>query len=167
MSYWITTHWPRKRDESTNQPQNGIWVKDENRTVIDRVAPEDLVFIYETRSGPDILRNNADGSKRRISRHPGAEGIAVLSEVTERAYEPENSSPEEYADGTKLWWRYYAPTERKLGWLYITGRIEFSFRIRTKIRASWIRGAEFRPERNFRASIRAAAVPFSPFVRER
>jgi len=110
MRYWITTHWPRKRDESTNQPQNGIWVKDENRTVIDRVAPGDLVFLYETKSGPDVLRNNADGSKRRISRHPGAEGIVVLAEVTERAYEPENSSAEEYADGTELWWRYYAPT---------------------------------------------------------
>jgi len=111
MRYWITTHWPRRRDQSTNQPQNGIWVKNENRTVIDRVAPGDLVFLYETKSGRDILRNNADGSTTKVSRHPGAEGIVALAEVTQRAFEPENSRPEEYANGTKLWWRYYAPTQ--------------------------------------------------------
>jgi hypothetical protein len=111
MRYWITTHWPCRRDQSTNQPQNGIWVKNENRTVIDRVAPGDLVFLYETKSGRDILRNNADGSTTQISRHPGAEGIVALAEVTRRAFEPENSRPEECANGTKLWWRYYAPTQ--------------------------------------------------------
>ncbi len=110
MSYWITTHWPRREDESIDEPHSGVWVQDGKQHLIDRVAPGDLVFIYESRSGPAALREYVDGTTRRIACRQGREGIVALVEVTDRAFQPEDSRPERYDDGTTLWWRYCAPT---------------------------------------------------------
>lgn len=73
--------------------------------------PGDLVFVYETQSGRTILRTYADGSTAKLARRRGREGIVALVEVTEDAYQPEDSEPEQYADGSKAWWRYCAPTK--------------------------------------------------------
>jgi len=69
-----------------------------------------LVFIYESRSGPAAIREYVDGTTRRIACRQGREGIVALVGVTERAFQPEDSRPERYQDGTNLWWRYCAPT---------------------------------------------------------
>lgn len=110
MHYWITTHWPRREDESIDEPHEGVWVQDGKQHLIDQVAPQDLVFIYESKSGPAAIREYVDGTTRRIACRPGREGIVALVEVTEMAFQPEESRPEKYDDGTELWWRYYAPT---------------------------------------------------------
>jgi hypothetical protein len=91
VNYWITTHWPRREDESIDEPHVGVWVQDGKQRLIDRVAPDDLLFIYESRSGPAAIREYADGTTRRISCREGREGIVALVEVTERAYQPEDS----------------------------------------------------------------------------
>jgi len=110
MAYWLTTHWPRNKDQSIDKPRSGVWVQENKRHLIDRVAPDDLVFIYESRSGPTVVRKYADGSTKRIPRHRGREGIVALVEVTEVASQPDDSQPEQFADGRKAWWRYRAPT---------------------------------------------------------
>lgn len=110
MAFWMTTHWPRREDRSLEEPRYGVWVQNKKKKLIDRVSPGDLVFIYETKSGPAIKQTYVDGSVKSVRRHPGGEGIVALVEVTEVASQPEDSQPEEYADGSKLWWRYCAPT---------------------------------------------------------
>jgi hypothetical protein len=52
MNYWLTTHWPRQQGTPTSEPHADVWVKDGQWDVIKQLAPEDLVFIYESRSGP-------------------------------------------------------------------------------------------------------------------
>lgn len=111
MSYWMTTHWPRMESDLVEAPPYGVWVQDTKRHLIDRVAPGDLVFVYETQSGRTVLRSYADGSTRKLARRRGREGIVALVEVTEEAYQPEDSEPEQYVDGSKAWWRYCAPTK--------------------------------------------------------
>src|SRR5258708_7480386 len=110
MSYWITTHWPRRLDEPVGEPRYGVWVQDSKRQLIDRVSPGDLVLIYESRSGPTAIRNYADGSSHRIPCRRGGEGVVAMVRVIEAAQQPEDSEPEHYTDGSTMWWRYCAPT---------------------------------------------------------
>lgn len=111
MAFWITTHWPQREDRRADEPHYGVWVQDDKLHLIDRVSPEDLVFIYESQSGRTQIRKFVDGTTRRIGCHLGRGGIVALVKVTERASQPEESEWEKYADGTSLWWRYCAPTE--------------------------------------------------------
>ncbi len=111
MVYWLTTHWPQRVNEPAETPPFGVWVVDGKRQVIERVAPGDLVFFYESRWGRTLVEQRADGSERRVPCREGRMGIVSVGRVTELAYQPDNSSPQEYTDGTKLWWRYCAPTE--------------------------------------------------------
>jgi hypothetical protein len=110
MNFWITTQWPPRKDQSIEKPHYGVWVQHDKRHLIDRVSPGDLVFIYESQSGPTQVRANADGSTQRIPCHRGRAGIVGLVEVTQRAHQPEDSQRERYSDGSSLWWRYCTPT---------------------------------------------------------
>ncbi len=110
MAYWLTTHWPRIKDQPIDKPRFGVWVQQNKRHLIDRVSAEDLVFIYESRSGPTVVRTYIDGSTKHIPRRRGREGIVALVQVTDVASEPDDSEPEQFADGRKAWWRYCAPT---------------------------------------------------------
>jgi hypothetical protein len=89
----------------------GIWVSEKNRHVIERVKPGDLVFIYETRSGPIVLRAYIDGTIKKAPCRQGRGGVVALVRATQYAQQPEDSQPERYADGSRIWWRYYATTE--------------------------------------------------------
>jgi hypothetical protein len=110
MAYWLTTHWPHTQDQPIDKPRKGVWVQDSKRHLIDRVSTNDLVFIYESRSGPTVVRTYVDGSTKHIARRRGREGIVALVQVTDVASEPDDSQPERFADGRKAWWRYCAPT---------------------------------------------------------
>jgi hypothetical protein len=58
-----------------------------------------------------LIRKNADGTEKRIRSLAGRGGIVALAEVLERAYDDQESETENYANGTKIWWRYHAPTK--------------------------------------------------------
>jgi hypothetical protein len=131
MAFWITTHWPRREDRSLEKPRHGVWVQADKRHLIDRVSPGDRVFIYETKSGPALIQTYVDGSTKRIGRYPGSEGIVALVEVTDAASQPEDSQPEQYADGSTLWWRYCAPTRSvNSGGGHAAERSQFPSRLR-------------------------------------
>jgi hypothetical protein len=107
MNYWITTHWPQREGEPID---TCVWVQDGKEHLIDRLVPGDGVFIYESKSGPTVLRQYADGTTKRLRCRHGREGIVALVQVAEKAYQPEESRPEQYPDGSTMWWRYCAPT---------------------------------------------------------
>jgi hypothetical protein len=91
MNYSRTTHWPRRADEAIELPHQGVWVQDNQWNLISRVAAGDLVFIYEHRSGPVVIRNDEAGFSRMIARRVGREGVVALVEIIQPAYEREHS----------------------------------------------------------------------------
>jgi hypothetical protein len=111
MNYWLTTHWPAPADTPASEPHGDVWVKDGKWNVIKQLAPGDLVFIYESRSGPLPLRYDSHGLSFRAPKALGREGIVALVRVVEPAKQPAESAPELYDNGQKMWWRYRAVTE--------------------------------------------------------
>ena len=111
MQHWVTTHWPRREDESDAEPPSGVWVQDGKKDLIDQLAPGDQVFIYEAKTGPTVTREYTDGTKKQLRCRQGRVGIVAHVEVTDRAYQPADAFPEQYPDGSTKWWRYCAPTK--------------------------------------------------------
>jgi hypothetical protein len=107
MNYWLTTQWPREKDTPAGEPYADVWAKDGKWSPIDQVAIGDMVYIYESKSGP--LPLNPDGSRKQ--RTQGKAGIVALVRVKQPAKEPPESAPEEYDNGETMWWRYRALTE--------------------------------------------------------
>jgi hypothetical protein len=107
MNYWLTTHWPRPRGTPASEPYADVWVKDGQWKIIEQLASGDLVFIYESQSGPLPLRRNPDGMQRAR----GRAGIVALVRVIELASQPPDSVEEKYDNGEEMWWRYRARTE--------------------------------------------------------
>lgn len=110
MSNWFTTHWPPRTDDLSHSP-GGVWVVDGKEHVIRDIAPGDLVWIYESRSGKTLVRQQANGGTQEIPCQLGRQGVIALCRVVEPAYECEDTTAEVYADGKTMWWRWYAPTE--------------------------------------------------------
>lgn len=111
MNYWLTTHWPRPKGTPASEPYCDVWVKDGQWKVIEQLAPGDLVFIYESESGPLPLRRNADGRTSAMQKSRGRAGVVALVRVMEHATQPPESREEQYDNGEQMWWRYLAPTE--------------------------------------------------------
>lgn len=110
MNYWITTHWPPREGSSSDSPP-GIWLPDGRESPGAKIARDDLVLIYESRSGRTLLRQMPDGSTSRVRCKPGHEGIICIGCVHGPLATDASSFPESYADGTTIWWRWYAPVE--------------------------------------------------------
>ena len=104
MNYWITMHWPRFVGET--EPRNGVWVQDGKKKVISPLIAGHLIFIYESRSGPTTIDD--DGSP--LQRQTGAGGIVALVKATDGVSEGD-LKPTKYANGKRLWWRWYVPTK--------------------------------------------------------
>ena len=111
MNYWLTTHWPRPQGTPNSEPYADVWVKDGQWNVIKRLAPGDLVFIYESRSGPLPLGHKPDGSTYVLPKAEGRAGLVALVRVVECAIEPPDSVERPYDNGEVMWWRYRVPTE--------------------------------------------------------
>src|SRR5579864_3934677 len=101
MSYWLTTHWPRSQDTPASEPYADVWAKNGQRKIMDQLGPGDLVFIYESKSGPLPLGRNPDGSTYKLPKAQGKEGIVALVRVTEPANEPPDSVEAQYDNGQK------------------------------------------------------------------
>jgi hypothetical protein len=68
------------------------------------LAPEDLVFIYGSRSVPLPLGHNPDGSTYKLPKAPGKEGIVALVSAREPSQQPPDSFSAQYDNGQKMWW---------------------------------------------------------------
>lgn len=110
MNYWLTTQWPHLRTLRRDAPHNGVWVDDNDRDVIAPMKIGDLVWIYESQSGRQIVKSRADGGQDRIQHHIGRGGVVTLVQVTEAPAEDSESEKELYTDGSSSWWRWKAAT---------------------------------------------------------
>ena len=108
MAYWLTTQWPLRAGETEH---SGIWVTDNGRPVIARVSAGDLVVIFESATGRTQVVTRADGTTVRRPCGRGRRGVVAIHRVVAPAVEAEDSEPEDYTDGSRLWWRWTAPTD--------------------------------------------------------
>src|SRR5713226_5673790 len=110
MNYWVTTHWPHLVSDPINKPHEGIWVQDQKWDAIKRIAPGDLAFIYESRTGRNVVGHSATGQQITIPRRIGREGVIALVEISGPPNQPDHTQREEYTNGSSAWWRFHAPT---------------------------------------------------------
>jgi hypothetical protein len=93
MNYWLTTHWPRPKSTPNSQPYADVWVKNGQLNVIKQLAPGDLVFIYESKSGSLPVGQNPDGSTYTLPKAQGRAGLVALVRVMKRAVELRRPHP--------------------------------------------------------------------------
>ncbi|MGD0896814.1 MAG: endonuclease NucS domain-containing protein [Thermoguttaceae bacterium] len=108
MNYWLTTHWPPPVGTKDRFATTGAWVPDGKQAVMDDMQPGDLMFIYESKTGKTIVKKTAGGVLLHERRRKGEEGIVALVEITSQPAEAVGKPPDNYSDGTSVWWRYKA-----------------------------------------------------------
>lgn len=110
MNYWMTTHWPPREDDPDNVA-SGVWVPDGREIAGSDLETGDFVLIYQARSGRTELRRAPDGTVDRVRCLKGAGCIIAIAKVKERLFEDPESRPTDYTDGTRIWWRWFAPID--------------------------------------------------------
>jgi len=111
MNYWLTTHWPPRRDEAADTIAPGIWIQSKQKLAGKELRVNDLVLIYQSRSGKSEIVPELDGV-RIVRRHQGKEGIVAIAKVCAQLYdEKPKSESNHYSDGSSKWWRWRAPLE--------------------------------------------------------
>ena len=109
MNYWMTTHWP-PLENSANQGPFGIYLKDGYEEVGREVSPGDHVLIYQSRTGRTLLRRDMNGRHYQLRSQVGRQGIVAIEEALAGFAEDPDSGYVDYADGTRIWWRWYVET---------------------------------------------------------
>jgi len=106
--YWITTHWPPEIIGGTFIDY-GVYLYDGTQSVGVDIELGDRVWIYQSKGGKAVLREQTDGSKYKSKREQGKEGVIALTEVVNKLHDM-GGEPEEYVDHTRRWWRWKADT---------------------------------------------------------
>ncbi len=109
--YWVTTHWPHRANKSADVPHSGIYLPDGREKAGAALQPGDLVAIYESKSGRDLVRKDVSGNTTVVKSHKGKQGVVALVRVTSRLTASGDVQPQTYSDGSKIWWRWRADTE--------------------------------------------------------
>jgi len=104
--YWITTHWPPEIETDLDYT---VWLYDGTEHVGSLMEPGDRVWIYQSKGGRLIIRQWPHGSKYKLKRKQGKEGIIALVELTSKLYDS-GGTPERYDNDTERWWRWRADT---------------------------------------------------------
>lgn len=110
MNCWINSHWPpfleHKPTPTSPDPEYHyrVYLPDDRQDAGQALAKNDLVFIYETRTG----RTLKNGRKYA----PGRQGVVALVRTLTPILET-NEEPEKYADGSVLCWKWQARAQVK------------------------------------------------------
>lgn len=102
MDYWLTTHWPQRKGQEKVAWRVWIFMADGREQAGSDIQPGDLVFVYESKRGRRLRDREYDYCD-------GKECIVTLARATSRL-ERSGSQPEQYADGTEIWWAWRAIT---------------------------------------------------------
>ncbi len=105
MRYWLTTNWPPER--GTGRAFTRVWVPDRLRDDAVRVRPDDIVFVYETKTGPK-RKQEVDGEEFSVDRETGRQGIIAMVRV--RAEMVRRADTTKY-DGKNYGFTFSARTE--------------------------------------------------------
>ncbi len=108
MNWWVTTHWP-PREENPDEIADGLWVPEGREVAGEDVRKGDIVVVYQAKSGRTEVRRQPDGKELLVKNLKGKEGVIAITEAQSSLYALEGSTPEEYTDGSKIWWRWYTP----------------------------------------------------------
>lgn len=108
MRYWLTTHWPLRQGDSP-AVSSGVWLPEGREAAGAKLAPGDMVLVYESKSGRTEVRQLPDGLLKKIPCQTGREGIVFYGRVAADLTTIPGSQPEQYTDGSSIWWRWYAP----------------------------------------------------------
>jgi len=108
MNWWVTTHWPPREDDP-DTVADGLWVPDGRQTAGEDVRKGDMVVVYQAKTGRTEIRRQPDGKVLFVKNLKGKEGVIAIAEAQCPLYALEGSIHKEYTDGSKIWWRWYAP----------------------------------------------------------
>ena len=108
MNYWITTHWPPHVVDFPGPFYCGIWIQNGMEHVAAAIRPGDLVFKYESLTGPARMVDLPDGRRVTQACNRGHLGIVALMEVTTELYDERSTNPTIYVDGSEKAWRFRA-----------------------------------------------------------
>ena len=106
-NYWLTTHWPPEIDTPADF---SVYLYHGTQQVGTDIKRGDRVWIYQSKSGRKVVRENIDGSKEKVKREQGKEGVVALMEVVSKIHDSDRQ-PEKYEDGSEKWWRWRADTK--------------------------------------------------------
>jgi len=112
MNYWVTTQWPHSTEKPIGQEHSGIFLPNGRETAVNDMSIGDIVFIYESKHGRTSIFEQEDGTIKKNYCRTGKMEIRDIVEVTRTIYEWIDSEPENYTDGTNIWWRYRGDTKR-------------------------------------------------------
>jgi len=111
MSYWITSHWPPFAEDkprpSSPDPEYHyqVYLPDGRQSAGREFREGDLVFIYESKTGSPLK----SGRKYAL----GRKGVISLVRALESINEKPDAEPDEYADGSRILWKWQARTKKK------------------------------------------------------
>jgi hypothetical protein len=110
IRYWFTTHWPLTNEHKGEHHRN-VYLQSGRQSVAQNMSPGDKVLIYESKTGPTIVEEFADGTRRRIAQGNGRSGIVTVAEIAEPlSRRPGSEGVAKYADGTEMNWAWKATT---------------------------------------------------------
>lgn len=110
MRYWVTTHWPL-REGWTEEASAAVWLPDGRESAGAGLDVGDMVIVYESKSGRTQLVARPDGSCWPVGCRPGREGVVYYGRVIEPLHADSEAEPEQYVDGSVIWWRWTARLE--------------------------------------------------------
>ncbi|MBU0529144.1 hypothetical protein KKF86_05230, partial [bacterium] len=104
MNYWMTTHWPpRENDNVDSEEFYWIYLPNGRQQAGERARVDDLLWIYESRTGRQLLGERYDYMVGRL-------GIIAIARIISEL-EPRNRGLEQYHDGTQIEWNWQIRTD--------------------------------------------------------
>lgn len=108
---WMTTQWPARTDSEAEH--GSIYLPDGREEAGRDIRPGDMVFIYESGTGPTLVETLADRTKRYVPCRRGRQGIVAVATVL-TPVTATDSLPEHYVGHEPLWWRWVAETHEEV-----------------------------------------------------
>jgi len=110
MNYWLTTHYPPRKEKDTNNPY-AIYLPDGRHMAGVDIAIDDIVLIYESLRGKSILKHDINGNEYVSKCIIGRGGVIALAKVITPLREDVYEKPTRYVDGREIWWKWHADTK--------------------------------------------------------
>lgn len=109
MNFWITSHWPPRKDGDPDDVASGVWLPDGREGAGHDLKAGDKILVYQARTGRPEIRKKVDGTRITVSCIEGKEGIIAICKALSEVYADDSIEASQYVDGSEIWWRWHAP----------------------------------------------------------